>query len=144
MADVVQIKIKYLYGAPEIKQVDGSDWIDLYTYEDVSLAAGCFTMVSLGVAMEIPEGYEAIIAPRSSTFKHWGILQTNSIGVIDNSYCGNDDIWKMPIYATQAVSIPRGTRLCQFRIQKKQPLIGFNVVNDLKAESRGGFGSTGK
>lgn len=140
----VEIKIKYLNGAPRLEKFSIGDWIDLYTYEDVTLQEGCFTLVSLGVAMKLPAGYEAIIAPRSSTFKHWGILQTNGIGIVDNSYCGNDDVWKMPIYATQAVTIPKGTRLCQFRVQKIQPEIHFVETNDLKSKSRNGFGSSGK
>lgn len=138
-----EIKIKYLPGSPHLEQKEGSDWIDLYTYEDIYLPKGSFTIISLGVAMKIPDGYEAIIAPRSSTFKRWGILQTNSIGVIDNSYCGNDDIWGMPVYATFDIVIPKGTRLCQFRIQQKQPNVIFIDTDDLKTDSRGGFGSTG-
>ena len=94
--------------------------------------------------MKLPNGYEAHIAPRSSTFKRWGILQTNSVAVIDNSYCGDDDLWLYPVYATQPVVIPKGTRLCQFRIVEKQPKINFITVDKLGEENRGSFGSTGQ
>ena len=136
------VYIKYLPGAAHLEQVNYGSWIDLYVYEDVTLQEGEYTQINLGVAMRLPAGYEAIIAPRSSTFKRYGLLQTNSIGVIDNSYGGNDDIWAMPVYATRAITIPKGTRLCQFRIQKEQPKIYFEEVSDLGA-SRGGFGSSG-
>lgn len=104
---------------------------------------GEFKYLSMGISMELPKGYEAIMAPRSSTFKRWGIIQTNSIGVIDNSYCGDNDIWMMPAYATRRVEIPAGTRLCQFRIQKKQPDLAFLSVDSLGNENRNGLGSTG-
>ena len=94
--------------------------------------------------MKLPEGYEAIMAPRSSTFKNWGIIQTNSIGVIDSSYCGDNDIWMFPAHATKTVTIPAGTRICQFHIQEEQPTIKFNVVESLGTEDRGGLGSTGE
>ena len=93
--------------------------------------------------MELPQGYEALITPRSSTFKRWGLLQTNSVGIIDSTYCSNDDIWGMPVYATKPVSIPKGTRLCQFRILESQPTIDFQETSSLNNETRGGFGSTG-
>ena len=138
------IKIKYLPGSPQLEILDKGDWIDLYTYEDVSLKPGESARISLGVAMKLPDGYEAHVAPRSSTFKRWGILQTNSVAVIDNSYCGNDDIWLYPVLSTQAVVIPKGTRLCQFRIIEKQPKINFITVDSLGEENRGGFGISGK
>ena len=94
--------------------------------------------------MKLPEGYEAIMAPRSSTFKNWGITQTNSIGVIDSSYCGDNDIWMFPAHATKTVTIPAGTRICQFRIQEEQPKIKFIPVSSLGNEARGGLGSTGE
>lgn len=137
------IQIKYKEGSPHLSMTDKQDWCDLYTYEDVTLHAGDFKIVSLGISMKLPKGYEANIVARSSTFKRWGILQTNAFAVIDESYCGNDDDWGYPVYATRDVTIPKGTRLCQFRINKKQPSIVFEEVNDLKAPSRNGFGSTG-
>jgi dUTP pyrophosphatase len=137
------IKIKYWPGSPELEKIEKGNWIDLYTYEDVTLQKGDFAIIPLGVAMKLPRGYEAIIASRSSTFKRWGVLQTNAIGVIDSEYCGNDDQWGYPAFATQAVMIPKGTRLCQFRIQESQPDIIFDAVDSLNDKSRGGFGSTG-
>lgn len=137
------IDIHYLPGAPHLEAIDKGDWIDLYTYEDYVFGPGDFHLVNLGVSMKLPEGYEAHIAPRSSTFKRYGLIQTNSVGVVDSSYCGNDDVWMMPCYATRAVSIPKGTRLCQFRIMPTQPTIDFNEVEYLNGEARGGFGSTG-
>ncbi len=99
-------------------------------------------LLPLGIAMELPKGYEAIVAPRSSTYKKYGIVQTNSIGVIDNSYCGDNDQWRMPVYFTQDVVIPKGSRIAQFRIQAKQPEINFITVESLGNTDRGGFGST--
>lgn len=138
------IQIKYLPDSPRLEKLEVGDWIDLYTYEDVVLFKGDSKIVSLGVCMKLPKGYEAIVAPRSSTFKRWGVIQTNGIGVIDNQFCGDDDIWGMPLYATRDVTIPKGTRLCQFRIQERQPDILFKEVDFLNDKSRGGFGSTGE
>lgn len=140
---MVEIPIRYLSGSPVLEITEKGDWIDLYCYEDTTLHAGERAYISQGVSMALPEGYEAIVAPRSSTFKRWGILQSNSIGVIDNSFRGNEDIWQFPAYATRDVTIPKGTRICQFRIQEKQPEINFTPVLDLNNESRGGLGSTG-
>lgn len=138
-----EIKIKYLDGATPLQKIEQGDWIDLYTYEDVELHADEHSYINLGVAMELPLGFEAIVAPRSSTFKKWGILQANSIGIIDHSYCGDDDIWKFSAYAARDTSIPAGTRICQFRIQQVQPKIKFTSVSSLGNAQRGGFGSTG-
>lgn len=139
------IEIKYFDDEIEkIKKIDKGDWIDLRAAEEVELKAGEFKLISLGIGMKLPDGYEAHIAPRSSTFKTWGILQTNSVAVIDNSYCGENDIWKYPVYATKDVTIHKNDRICQFRIVKKQPSIEFIEVAHLEENSRGGFGSTGK
>ena len=140
---MVEIPIHYLPGAPKLEINERGDWIDLYVYQDTLLNVNDYTYVSLGVSMALPEGYEAIVAPRSSTFKRWGLLQTNSIGVIDNSYRGTDDIWMMPVVATRSVTIPKGTRLCQFRIQEKQPEITFIPQDRLNDVNRGGLGSSG-
>ena len=141
-----QIKVKYfLEGMEELCYVDGkSDWIDLRASEEVTLKAGEFRLIPLGVAMELPQGYEAHLVPRSSTFKNYGILQTNSMGVIDCSYCGDNDMWRMPVYATRDVTIEQGARICQFRIMANQPQLHFVKVERLEGADRGGFGSTGK
>lgn len=141
--EMEEIKVRYLPGAPHIEQVGWGSWIDLYTYEDVTLKAGQREYISMGVAMQLPQGYEAILAPRSSTFKRYGLLQSNSIGVIDSTYNGDDDIWCMPVVATRDIYIPKGTRICQFRIQKEQPKIRFVTVSSLGNENRNGFGSSG-
>ena len=137
------VDVKYLPNAHHLEQVEWGSWIDLYTYEEVTLKQGDQKYINLGLAMKLPKGYEAIMAPRSSTFKNWGILQSNSIGVIDSTYCGDNDIWMFPAYATKSVTIPAGTRICQFRIQEEQPSIDFNIVESLGTEDRGGLGSTG-
>ena len=141
--DQKTIFIKYRPGAPKLEKISKGDWIDLYTYEDVTLHKGDYAQIPLGVMMKLPQGYEANVAPRSSTFRRWGVLQTNSVAVIDNSYCGDDDEWLYPVYATRDVTIPRGTRLCQFRINEIQPQIVFQEVQQLNHDSRGGLGSTG-
>lgn len=140
------IEIRYLTGnIPTLTYVDGkSDWIDLYVAKDMYIKQGDFALVPLGVAMRIPEGYEAHLVPRSSTFLRYGLLQTNSMGVIDESYSGDNDEWKMPVYATKDVFLHVGDRICQFRIMKNQPLLEFQTVKHLDSTDRGGFGSTGK
>ena len=140
------IKIKYHTDEIEkLRYIDGkSDWIDLRSAEDVELKAGEFKLISLGVSMELPKGYEAHVVPRSSTFKTWGILQTNSMGIIDESYRSDSDIWKMPVYATRDTTIHKNDRICQFRIEKHQPTIKFEEVEHLEGEERGGFGSSGE
>lgn len=141
-----KIRIKYFTDKIEkLDYIDGkSDWIDLRASEEVELKAGEFKLIPLGVAMEIPNGYEGHLAPRSSTFKTWGLIQTNSIGVIDCSYCGDDDMWRMPVYATRDTVIHVNDRIAQFRIIENQPKIVFEEVAHLGNDSRGGFGSTGK
>ena len=141
-----EIKVKYFVdGIDELCAVAGkSDWIDLHAAEEVTLKAGEFRLIPLGVAMALPEGYEAHIVPRSSTFKNYGILQTNSMGVVDCSYCGDNDQWRMPVYATRDVTIEKNARICQFRIMKNQPELCFIRVEHLDGPDRGGFGSTGK
>ena len=140
------IRIKYFSDAvPPLCQVDGkSDWIDLYAAETVTLRAGESALMPLGVAMALPEGYEAHVAPRSSTFKTYGLLQSNGVGVVDWSYRGDEDQWKMPVYATRDVTVEAGSRICQFRIVRNQPPISFQVCEHLDGPSRGGFGSTGR
>lgn len=135
--------VKVKYHTSEIEMIQFGDWIDLRSSEDVVMKSGECRLISLGVSMKLPDGYEAHIVPRSSTFKTWHILQTNSMGVIDNKYSGNDDIWKFPAYATQDTEIKKGDRICQFRIIEKSQ-IKIKTVNDLGDNNRGGFGSTGK
>ncbi len=141
-----KIRIKYFTDKIEkLDYIDGkSDWIDLRASEEVELKAGDFKLIPLGVAMQIPQGYEGHLAPRSSTFKTWGLIQTNSVGVIDCSYCGDDDMWRMPVYATRDTVIHVNDRVAQFRIIENQPKIVFEEVERLGKDSRGGFGSTGK
>lgn len=128
----------------KLEYIDGkSDWIDLRAAEEVELKAGMFHLIDLGVSMKFPEGYEAHIVPRSSTFKNYGLLQTNSVGIIDGSYCSHDDVWKMPVFATRDTVVHVNDRICQFRIVKNQPKISFEEVDWLDEPTRGGFGSTG-
>lgn len=139
-----QIKIKYHNPKLiKIEKIAIGDWIDLRAAEDIVLTEGEFRIISLGVSMKLPDGYEAHIVPRSSTFKNWGIIQTNHIGIIDNSYSGDNDVWRFPLYATRDTVIETNDRICQFRIVKKQPDIEFIEVEHLDGVDRGGFGSTG-
>lgn len=140
------IKIKYHVKELErLTYIDGkSDWIDLRCAEETKLHAGEYALINLGISMQLPEGYEAYTAPRSSTFKNWGILQSNSIGVIDHSYCGDNDVWRLPVYATRDTVIHLNDRIAQFRIIENQPSIVFEECDHLSDENRGGFGSTGK
>ena len=142
---IVNIKVKYFdNGIDKIKNIEGkSDWYDLRAAETITLKAGEYKLIPLGVGMILPDGYEANIVSRSSTFKNYGILQTNSYGVIDNSYSGDNDQWMFPAYATRDVTINKNDRICQFRINKKQPIFDFEEVEHLNKNDRGGFGSTG-
>lgn len=146
----MRIDIKYHADIPEIQQVVGSDWIDLRAAEDVTIHKGEFKLISLGISMKLPEGFEAHIVPRSSTFKKWGIIQCNHMAVIDNAYQGDKDVWKYPVYCLEGrnldgetTTIKKGDRICQFRIEAVQPKIEFNKVDFLSDDNRGGFGSTG-
>ena len=140
------IRIKYFTDRiDKLEYIDGkSDWIDLRASETVELKAGEFKLIPLGVAMELPKGYEAHVVPRSSTFKNYGLLQVNSCGIIDGSYCGDEDMWRMPVYATRDTVVNFNDRICQFRIMQNQPQIVFQEVNAQGNSNRGGFGSTGK
>ena len=138
------IKIKYHADIEKIETITVGDWIDLRASETVILQKGDFKLIPLGVSIQLPEGYEALIVPRSSTFKNYGIIQTNSIGVIDEFYCGDSDQWMMPVFATRDASINKNDRICQFRIVEHQPHIIFNEVDKLENPARNGFGSTGR
>jgi len=140
----MEIKVRYHANIDPLEKTEHGDWIDLRAAEDVELKAGEFKIISLGVSMQLPDGYEAHVVPRSSTFKHWGILQTNHMGVIDNSYCGDNDVWKFPALATRDVLIEKNSRICQFRLVKKMDDVNIIKVDKLENADRGGFGSSGK
>ena len=152
------IRIKYFEGAKKLEKISKGDWIDLYANKDMFIPEGERAMIPLGVSMELPEGYEAHLAPRSSTFKTWGIIQTNSVGVVDHSFMGDNDQWHMPVYClvgkeyTNKVAgytrikgtwIHKGDKIAQFRIMEIQPEISFEEVEHLGNADRNGFGSTG-
>ena len=152
MNDILKIKIRMHSDIEMPKIIDLGDWIDLRAAEDVFISIGQFKMISLGVSMELPKGYEAHMVPRSSTFKNFGVLMTNSLGVIDNSYCGDNDIWRFPAYCVfgglmrngvKGTLVKKNDRICQFRIVKKQPDVEFVKVERLDNADRGGIGSTG-
>lgn len=139
------IRIKYFTDQIEkLTYIAGkSDWIDLRAAQEMTLKAGEFKLIPLGIAMELPMGYEAHVIPRSSTYKNFGILQTNSMGLIDESYCGDNDQWYFPALAMRDTVIHVNDRICQFRIMKHQPEIHFEETEELTGKDRGGFGSTG-
>ena len=136
------------YHSDEIEKLEyiagKSDWIDLRVAENVTLQKGAFRLISMGISVQVPDGYEMLLAPRSSTFKNFGLIQTNSLGIIDESYCGDRDIIRMPVYATRDTELHVNDRICQFRILEHQPHIVFEEVDSLGNHDRGGFGSTGK
>jgi len=141
----MKIQVKYHNkNIPKLKKIAQGDLIDLYAAETVKLKAGENALISLGVSMKLPDGYKANVYPRSSTFKNWGTLQQNSVGQIDNSYCGDNDVWKYPVYATQDAVICEGDRICQFEIVPIMPPVEIEEVDTLDEVDRGGFGSTGK
>ncbi|WP_260858019.1 dUTP diphosphatase [Bacillus sp. FJAT-22090] len=140
----LKIKVKYFNkDITKLEKITKGDWIDLRVAETVELKAGESAVIKLGVGMKLPEGFEANVVPRSSTFKNYGIIQTNHYGVIDNSYSGNEDEWRFPVYATRDTVINFDDRVCQFRIQRKMPEVEIEEVEELDVISRGGFGSTG-
>ena len=141
----MEIKIKYFTDKiDKIKYIAGkSDWMDLRCAEDIELKAGDFRLIPLGVGMKLPEGYEAHVVPRSSTFKNFGLIQVNSMGIVDESYCGDNDQWFWPALATRDVTVHVNDRICQFRIMEHQPAFDFFEVEKLGENDRGGFGSTG-
>lgn len=140
----MKIKIKYFDNEIDrIEKIDKGDWIDLRAASTIELKAGEFKLIPLGIGMMLPEGYEAHVVPRSSTFKNFGVIQTNHQGVIDNMYCGDNDQWFFPAYALRNTIINKNDRICQFRIMEKQPAFEFEVVEHLGDVDRGGHGSTG-
>ena len=142
--NIKTIRIKYMRGVNKIERFNVGDWIDLRAAEDIMLSKNEFTLIPLGVAMELPEGYEALVVPRSSTFKKYGIIMANSIGIIDESYKGDNDEWHFPALAMRDTIIRKNERICQFRIIQHQPLIQLKEVEHLGNEDRGGLGSTGR
>lgn len=144
----MRINIKYhnrgYFDALELKKINKGDWVDLYCAKTTRLIRGEYTLIPLGVSMELPKGYEAYVLPRSSTFQKYGILMTNGMGIIDNSYCGDDDEWKFPALAVRDTIITRGERIAQFRVVKNQPHIKFVSRETFGNINRGGFGSTGR
>lgn len=145
LIELKTIKIKYVKdGMEKIEQIENGDWIDLRVAEDIHLEANEFKLIPLGVAMALPPNHEALLIPRSSTFKKYGIIQANSIGLIDETYCGDNDEWKFSAYSTRSVDIPKNTRICQFRILEHQPIVALIETDHLSDIDRGGFGSTGE
>ena len=139
----MELKVKYHADIDRIQKINIGEWIDLRASEDIELKNGEFKIIPLGVSMQLPKGYEALVVPRSSTFKTFGIISANSIGVIDNSYCGDNDIWKFPAIALRDTVIKKNERICQFRIIANQPKFKVEEVLVLDNADRGGIGSTG-
>lgn len=143
MEETIQI-LYHSSAIDRLEYIDGkSDWIDLRAAKEYALRAGEFALIDLGISVKLPAGYEMITAPRSSTFRNYGLLQSNGIGVVDESYCGDNDVLKMPVFATRDTVVHVNDRICQFRIQRHQPRIVFEEVKTLGSPDRGGFGSTG-
>lgn len=140
----MKIRVRYHGGVPPLEKLPQGDWIDLRSAETVEMKTGEYRLISLGVSMRLPPGYEAHVVPRSSTFKKWGIIQANSMGVIDESYCGDGDVWFFPAIALRDTLIEQGDRICQFRIVQKMPAVTLETVDFLAAPDRGGLGSTGE
>ena len=157
----MKLRVKYLDGAKKMEKITKGNWIDVYAYEDTFVPVGQRKMINLGFALELPQGWEGHLAPRSSTFKTWGIIQTNSVGVVDDTYIGDNDIWHMPVYCLQGKDkreisndnheyniekgtwIHKGDKIGQFRIMEVMPEIEFEEVESFGNADRGGFGSTG-
>lgn len=143
---MLEIKVKYFTDVEPIKFIEGSksDWYDLRAGEDIEMHAGDFRLIKLGIGMILPNGYEAHICPRSSTFKNFGIIQANSIGIVDESYSGDNDQWLFPAIALRDTVIHKNDRICQFRIIEHQPEHTITTVEHLNSTDRGGIGTTGK
>lgn len=138
------IKIKYFADIIPMEQKENSDWIDLRSAIDIDIKQGEFKLIPLGIGVKLPKGYEMNIVPRSSTYKNFKIIQTNHFAVVDESYCGDNDQIFYPVLAMEDTHISKNDRICQFRINKKQPQIIFETVDKLGNEDRGGIGSTGR
>ena len=140
----MKILVRYHGDVPPIEKLPQGDWIDLRAAETAVMKSGEFRLISLGVSMQLPAGFEAHVAPRSSTFKKWGVIQANSLGVIDERYCGDGDLWYFPAIALRDTVIEKGDRICQFRIVPKMPAVEMEAVDFLTGPNRGGIGSTGE
>lgn len=153
----MKIRIKYFEESTKLKKIAKGNWIDVYANKDVFVKVNERAMIPLGFALELPRGWEAHLAPRSSTFKTWGIIQTNSVGVVDDTYIGDNDQWHMPVYCLEGKGtelidgeeikgtwIRKGDKIAQFRIMEVMPEIEFDEVESFGNSDRGGFGSTGK
>lgn len=138
------MNIKVKYHNPKCELVRKGSWIDVKSAVNITYPAGISFLIPLGFSCKLPDGYEAHLLPRSSTFKRYGIIMTNSLGVIDSSYSGQNDIWGFPAYSLREGKISVGDRIAQFRIVKEMPEISVESVDHLDGENRGGFGSTGK
>lgn len=138
----MKIIVKYHNGAGKL-ECHGA-WIDLSASEDIDLHKGEVKIIPLGVSMKLPEGCEGILAPRSSTCLKHGILMANSIGIIENEYCGNDDVWGFAAYAIRDTHIEKGTRIAQFRVLRSMSDVQIIQIDDMNCASRGGYGSTGE
>jgi dUTP pyrophosphatase len=143
MSEIMILNIKYHEDIEEIKLIDKGDWIDLRSAETIEMKQGEYRLISLGISIQLPKGYEAHIVPRSSTFKNFGILQTNHMGVIDESYCGDTDIIMFPALAMRDTKINKNDRICQMRIFEKMPYLKLNKIIYLNTKNRNGLGSTG-
>lgn len=144
----MKLRVKYLQDATRMNKITKGNWIDVYAYQDTFVPEGERAMINLGFALELPKGWEGHLAPRSSTFKTWGVIQTNSVGVVDDTYIGDNDIWHMPVYCLQAKDengtwIKKGDKIGQFRIMEVMPEIEFEEVESFGNQDRGGFGTTG-
>ncbi|MBR6405685.1 MAG: deoxyuridine 5'-triphosphate nucleotidohydrolase [Lachnospiraceae bacterium] len=141
----MEIEIRYLSDKIEpLRYIDGkSDWIDLRAAADIEMKAGEFRLIPLGIAVRLPEGYEAYVVSRSSLYRNYGIIQANSFGIVDETYCGDNDEWFFPAIALRDTIVHTNDRICQFRIQKHQPPVEFVVREHLSDTDRGGFGTTG-
>lgn len=140
----MEIKVKYFdKEIDKLEKISKGDLIDLRSAETVEMKAGEYRLIKLGIGMKLPKGFEAHVYPRSSTFKNFGIILANSVGIIDNSYCGDDDQWCFPAIALRDTIIHKNDRICQFRIMENQPELEFVEVDKLDDVSRNGIGSTG-
>lgn len=139
---MLNIKVRFTKEPYELQRHGA--WIDLRAVEDYEYKAGDALMIDLGVNIKLPEGNEGLLVVRSSTFKKYGIIQTNAIGIIEDNYCGNDDIWMLPVYALRDGKIKKGDRVCQFRVHKIMDDVNFTIVDDMGVPNRGGLGSTGR